>query len=190
MVYDRQRLGWWEFDLGANCFSEFKDSTGETKLYFGSALPDGKIYYFDSTLKSDNGVAFATNWKSPKFSFKNYAKSKVFIHCNLYFAKTVGTITYTVYVDGEVLVTDTVFIGNTGSAGIGVGSIGTFPIGVEAGNLSLADSGGGDFIQIPLSGVIGRNIQIQVEDNTSNKSWELNALQFSFKEITDLFQPS
>lgn len=190
MVYDRQRLGWWEWDLGANCFSEFKDSTGETKLYFGSALADGKIYYFDDTIKSDNGVAIATNWKSPKFSFKNYSKSKVFLHCNLYFAKTAGTITYTIYVDGELFTTDTVNIGNTGSAGIGQGMIGVETIGVEGGSLSLADSGGGDFIQIPLSGVIGRNLQLQVEDNTLDKSWELNSMQFSFKEITDLFQPT
>lgn len=190
MVYDRQRLGWWEFDLGANCFSEFKDSTGETKLYFGSSSADGKIYYFDSTLKADNGVAFATNWKSSKFSFKNYSKSKVFLHCNLYFAKTSGEITYTVYIDGETFTTDTVNIGNTGFSGTGIEKTGVGLTGVGGGSLSLADSGGGDFIQIPLSGTIGRNIQIQVEDNTINKSWELNAMQFSYKEITDLYQPS
>lgn len=189
MVYDRQRLGWWEWNIGANCFSEFKDSTGETKLYFGSSAADGKIYYFDPNLKADNGSAFTTNWKSPKFSFKNYAKSKVFLNCLLYFAKTAGTITWTVYIDGELFDTDTVDIGNTGSSGMGIEDMGVEEMGVGGGSLDIADSGGGDFIQIPLSGAIGRNIQVQVEDNTSNKSWELNAIQFSFKEITDLFQP-
>jgi len=190
MIYDRQRLGWWEWSLGASCFSEYKDTNGETKLYFGSAEADGKIYYFDPTLKADNGVAFNTNWKSPKFSFKDVSQSKVFLNAILYFAKTAGTITYTVYIDGELYTTDTVDVGNTGSSGIGQGMIGVEMIGVGSGSLSLADSGGGDFIQIPLSGAIGRNIQIQVEDNTTDKSWEMNALVFQFKKITPLFQPN
>ena len=188
MVYDRQRLGWWEWDIGANCFSEFKDSTGETKLYFGSSAADGKIYYFDQNLKSDNAVAIATNWKSPKYSFKDVSQSKIFLNVLLYFAKTSGTITYTVYVDGEVVTTDTANVGNTGSAGIGQGAIGTFPIGVESGSLEIADSGGGDFIQIPVNAE-GRNIQVQIEDNTTDKSFELNSLIFQFKKINAMYQP-
>lgn len=188
MVYDRQRLGWWEWDLGANCFSEFKDSNGETKLYFGSSSADGKIYYFDGNLKADNGVAFDTNWKSPKFSFKDYSQSKIFLNVILYFAKRAGTITYSVYVDGELATTDTVMVGNTGSAGIGQGSIGVPVLGVESGSLEIADSGGGDFIQIPINQE-GRNIQVQIEDNTSTQSWELNALQFQFKKINPMYQP-
>lgn len=188
MVYDRQRLGWWEWDLGANCFSEFKDSTGETKLYFGSSSADGKVYYFDDTLKADNGSAFSTSWKSPKLSFKDYSQSKVFLNVLLYFAKRAGTITYTVYVDGVLTATDTVPIGNTGSAGIGQGSIGTFPIGVEAGSLELSDSGGGDFILIPIN-TEGRNIQVQIADSTSTQSWELNAETFQFKKINQMYQP-
>jgi len=190
MVYDRQRLGWWEWDLGANCFSEYKDTNGDTKLYFGSSAADGKIYYFDQTLKADNGVSFTTNWKSPKFSFKNYAQSKYFLNVLLYFAKTAGTITYSVYVDGKLIKTNTVPIGNTGSAGIGQGSIGVEMIGVGSGSLELADSGGGDFVKIPVNKT-GRNIQIQVEDNTSTQSWELNSIEMQIgKKINNLYQPS
>ena len=188
MVYDRQRLGWWEWSIGANCFSEFKDSTGETKLYFGSSEADGKIYYFDQNIKSDNGVAIATNWKSPKYSFKDVSQSKIFLNVLLYFAKTAGTITYTVYVDGETVATDTVNVGNTGSAGMGNTPIGVLPIGVPGGSLEIADSGGGDFIQIPVNAE-GRNIQVQIEDNTTNKSWEMNALIFQFKKINSMYQP-
>lgn len=188
MVYDRQRLGWWEWDIAANCFSEFKDSTGTTKLYFGSSAADGKIYYFDDTLTSDNGVSIPTNWKSPKLAFKNYAQSKFFLNVLLYFAKTAGNITYTVYVDGVNVATNTVLIGNEGAAGIGIGSIGTEVLGVEGGSLELADSGGGDFIKIPIN-KIGRNIQVQIEDNTITKSWELNAMEFQFKKLNNLFQP-
>ena len=57
LVYDRQRLGWWEWQIagsdgsyiGANCFAEWKNTNGETKLYFGSPI-DGNIYYFDQTI--------------------------------------------------------------------------------------------------------------------------------------------
>lgn len=188
MVYDRQRLGWWEWDLGANCFSEFKDSNGETKLYFGSSAADGKIYYFDENLQADNGAAYATNWKSPKLSFKDYSQMKFFMNVLLYFAKTAGTITYSVYVDGVLAKTDTVNIGNTGTAGEGGGSIGVPIIGVGSGSLNLADSGGGDFLKIPIN-KLGRNIQIQVEDTTTDKSWELNALVIQMKKLNTLYQP-
>lgn len=189
MVYDRQRLGWWEWALGANCLSEFKDSTGETKLYFGSSSADGKIYYFDDNLNADNGIAFDTNWKSPKFSFKDYSQSKIFLNVLLYFAKTAGTITYTIYVDGETVVTNTVQVGNTGTAGMGGGKLGTGILGVGTGSLELADSGGGDFIQIPVNAE-GRNIQVQIEDNTATQSWELNAMIFQFKKINPMYQPT
>lgn len=188
MVYDRQRLGWWEWGVGAGCFSEFKDSTGETKLYFGSSAADGKIYYFDPTLKSDNGVSIPTNWKSPKFSFKNYTQSKYFLNALLYFAKVAGTITYSVYVDGLLVKTDTVAVGNTGAAGIGIESIGVPILGVEGGSLELADTGGADIVRIPINKT-GRNVQIQIEDNTTNQSWELNSIEVQMKKLSPLFQP-
>lgn len=188
LVYDRQRLGWWEWDLGANCFSEYKDSNGETKLYFGSSASDGKIYYFDESLKADNSAAFATTFKTAKLSFKDYSQMKFFMTVLLYLGKAAGTITHTVYVDGIAVKTDTVMIGNTGSAGIGQGKIGTFSIGVEAGSLELADTGGGDFLKIPIN-KLGRNIQIQIEDNTSDKTWELNAIVVQFKKLNQLYQP-
>lgn len=187
MVYDRQRLGWWEWNVGASCFSEFKDSTGETKLYFGSPT-DGSIYYFDETAKADDGASFPTLWRSAKLSFGDYSQSKVYLNIILYFAKASGEITYTIFVDGQSVATNTEKIGNEGWAGIGIGTIGTEIIGVGSGSLSLADSGGGDFIRIPIN-KIGRNIQIQIEDNTSSKTWQLNAIVAQFKKINPLYQP-
>lgn len=187
MVYDRQRLGWWEWKIGASCFCEYKNISGETKLYFGSEI-DGSIYYFDQTAKSDNGVSFPTLWRSPKYSFKDYSQSKVFLNVLLYFAKTSGLITYTIFIDGETSSTDTIKIGNTGYAGMGIDTMGVEKLGVGGGSLELSDSGGGDFVKIPVN-KIGRNIQIQIEDNTSDKSWQLNALVFQFKKINELYQP-
>lgn len=188
LVYDRQRLGWWEWSVGAGCFSEFKDSTGETKLYFGSSAADGKIYYFDQTAKSDNGVSIQTNWKSPKFSFKNYTQSKYFLTALLYFARVSGMITYSVYVDGILAKTDTVPVGNTGSSGMGIEDIGVEEMGVGGGSLELADTGGADIIRIPINKT-GRNVQIQIEDNTTTQSWELNSIEVQFKKLSPLFQP-
>jgi hypothetical protein len=181
MVYDRQRLGWWEWDLGASCFCEYKDTNGATKLYFGSST-DGAIYYFDDTAKSDSGSAILTTWRSAKLSFKDVSQSKVFLNVLLYMGKTAGTLTYTVYVDGEMTVTDTVKVGNEGTAGIGIATMGMDIMGVGGGSLELADSGGGDFIQIPIN-AIGRNIQIELSDNTSNQSWELNSIIVQLKKI-------
>jgi hypothetical protein len=187
MVYDRQRLGWWEWDLGASCFCEYKDTNGATKLYFGSST-DGAIYYFDDTAKSDSGSAILTTWRSAKLSFKDVSQSKVFLNVLLYMGKTAGTLTYTVYVDGEMTVTDTVKVGNEGTAGIGIATMGMDIMGVGGGSLELADSGGGDFIQIPIN-AIGRNIQIELSDNTNNQSWELNAIVVQLKKINAMYQP-
>jgi hypothetical protein len=186
MVYDRQRLGWWEFNIGANCFSEFKDSNGYTKLYFGDST--GNIYYFDAGVKSDNSSAILTQWKTGKLGFGNYAQSKFFLQTVLYFGKTPGNVTINVYIDDKLAKTVPKKIGNTGTAGIGNSSIGTYIFGVEGGSLTIADKGGGDFVPIPIN-KIGRNLQIEVTDNTSDKGWELNAYEVMYTELDNMFQP-
>ena len=195
-IYDRQRLGWWEFQIaingvftGANCFAEFKDSTGQTKLYFGSPV-DGSIYFFDPALKQDYGYAIVTNWRSKKFDFGNYAQMKFFLDCELYFGKTPGTPTINVYVDNALVAPKTINIGASGFAGEGIGMIGVEKIGVGDGSLDVSDTGGGDFVRIPL-GVSGRNVQIEIidEDLTGTKSWELNSLTFNYKPLSSLYQP-
>lgn len=188
MVYDRQRLGWWEWALGANCFSEYKDSDGDTKLYFGSST-DGSIYYFDETAKADDSLTIPTNWKSSKLSFGDYAQTKFFIQALLYVGKAPGEITWTLYTDGRLAKTGTVMIGATGAAGIGIESIGVPLIGVEGGSLDIDDTGGGDLIRIPINRQ-ARNIQIQIEDNNGNKSWELNAVYAQFAPLNTLYQPN
>ena len=198
LVYDRQRLGWWEFQVadssgnmtGANCFTEYKDSNGQTRLYFGSAT-DGSIYYFDDTIKQDDGWTIITDWRSKKFEFGDYSQMKFFLEVLLYFGKMSGTPTINVYIDGTLSKTVTTHIGNTGHAGMGIGEIGTESIGVGGGSISIADSGGGDFVKIPVN-AMGRNIQIEItdEDLTGTKSWELNALHFHFKPLSIAYQPN
>jgi hypothetical protein len=197
MVYDRQRLGWWEFQVsdasgtltGANCFSEYKDTNGQTRLYFGSAT-DGSIYYFDDTVKQDSGWTIITDWKSKCFEFGDYSQEKFFLEVLPYFGKMAGNPTINVYIDGQLVKSESVFIGNTGYAGIGIDSIGVSMIGVEGGSLDIADTGGGDFVKIAI-GQKGRNIQVEIsdEDLTGQKGWELNALTFHYNPQNPLFQP-
>jgi hypothetical protein len=188
MVYDRQRLGWWEWYIGANCFSEYKNSSGDTKLYFGSST-DGSIYYFDDTVKADDSLTIPTTWKSSKLSFGDYAQMKFFVEALLYVGKTPGEITWTVYADGQLVKTGTEMIGATGSAGIGIESIGVPVLGVEGGSLDIDDTGGGDLIKIPINRQ-ARNIQIQIEDNNGTKSWELNAIFAHYAPLNNLYQPN
>jgi len=197
LVYDRQRLGWWEFQvaggtgtyIGANCFCEWKNPSGETKLYFGSPV-DGKIYYFDEDIKKDPGYNISTSFVSKKYGIeKNLSQVKFFLDAELYFGKTAGDVTITIKIDGEVAETLDILIGNTGAAGIGIGAIGTPTIGVGAGSLSLADSGGGDWVKIPINKQ-GRNIEITITDTTSTKSWELNAIVAHYKPLNELYQPN
>lgn len=188
MVYDRQRLGWWEWTLDVNCFSEYKNAGGETFLYFGSS-EDGSIYYFDDTAKSDDIYTIPTTWKSAMFSFGDASQMKFFLKVLLYVGKTPGNIDISVYIDGQLNSVTPKTLGNTGGAGIGVGLTGTYLTGVEGGSISIDDTGGGDFIEIPVT-AMGRNIQVMVEDNTADKSWELNGIVIQQKPLSNLFQPN
>lgn len=197
LVYDRQRLGWWEFQItddngnaiGASCFCEYKDSDGYSKMYFGSPT-DGSIYYFDSTAKSDPGFTIVTSLKTKKYGIeKDLSQVKFFLDCEIYFGKTAGEVSISVYIDGDLIATRNVLIGNTGIAGIGIGAIGTEKIGVDSGSLSLTDSGGGDWVKIPLN-KNGRNVQVQISDNTDTKSWELNGIIIHHKPLNPLYQPN
>ena len=196
-VYDRQRLGWWEFQIaingtftGANCFSEFKNSSGEKKLYFGSGV-DGSIYYFDEAVKQDAGYAVLTQYKTPKLSFGDYSQEKFFLDMLIYFGKTPGLVTVNVYIDSTLAATQTVQIGTTGTSGTGIEKTGVGKTGVGGGSLTPADSGGGDFVRIPL-GITGRNIQVEItdEDTTGNRSWEVNAMHYHYKPLSPLYQPN
>jgi hypothetical protein len=195
LVYDRQRLGWWQFQYalagvygGANCFSEYKDSDGQTRLYFGSSV-DGSIYYFDSTIKQDSGYVINAAWKSAAISFKELNQEKFFLDCNVLLGKQSCNPTINVYVDGELADTKTPVIGNTGIAGIGVGMIGVETLGVGDGSLDIADVGGGQWVRIPI-GKIGRNVQVEIidEDPTGTKTFELNAMNFNYKPLASLYQ--
>lgn len=197
LVYDRQRLGWWEFQVsdssgnltGANCFSEYKNTSGETKLYFGSAT-DGSIYYFDDTIKQDAGWSIITQFKGANMSFGDYSQEKFFQQALLYFGKTPGTPTINVYIDNTLAASKTVSVGTSGTAGEGNEMIGVGMIGVGGGSLDIVDSGGGDFIKIPLN-KMGRCIQFEIEeeDLTGTKSWELNAIHVHFKPLNAAYQP-
>jgi hypothetical protein len=197
MVYDRQRLGWWEFQVsdasgnltGANCFTEFKNSAGQTSIYFGSAT-DGCIYYFDDSVKQDAGWSVITTWQSKKFEFGDYSQVKFFMEVELYFGKSASSPTINVYIDGVLAKTWTGQIGNTGAAGVGIESVGVPIVGVEGGSMDIADSGGGDWVKIPLN-AMGRNVQIEVteEDLTGTRDWELNALAFHYKPLSVMYQP-
>ena len=197
MVYDRQRLGWWEFQVsdasgnltGANCFSEFKDANGYTKLYFGSAT-DGSIYYFDDTIKQDAGWSIITEYNGPKMSIGDYSVEKFFLKVLLYFGKAPSNPTINIYVDGTLAGSTTVQVGGSGSAGIGAGKVGTYTVGVEGGSLSVTDTGGGEFVEIAI-GATGRNIQfeIQEEDLTGTRGWELNAVYVHYKPLPPIYQP-
>jgi len=197
LVYDRQRLGWWEFQvaddsgnyIGSSCFTEWKNTTGETKLYWGSPT-DGSVYYFDSTVKQDPGYQISSSYKTKKFGLeKEFSQTKFLLDTILYFGRTPGEVTVTVYIDGKAAKTKTISIGATGSAGIGIGKIGVEKIGVGSGSLITSDTGGGDFVKIPLN-KIGRNVQVEITDTSGTKSWELNAIDFNYKTLSNLYQPN
>ncbi len=171
LVYDRQRLSWWEWDLGAACFTEFKDSDGYSRLYFGSST-DGKVYYFDETALTDNETEIETDFKTGKWSFKDYVQQKFFHHLVLYFNKQRGYVTINVYVDGDLHYSEDITLGAGTSYGIGVECIGVDQIGVSGPESVTTNP---DKVKIPVN-KMGASIQVQVTDS-DDTNWELNAIE-------------
>lgn len=187
MVYDRQRAGWWQFDLGASCFCEYKNTAGTSYLYFGSPS-DAKIYYFNSAVKSDNGVAIDTVWNGPKYTFDDLTQSKFFLEVVFYVGNVTGTVTFSVSIDGTLVNTKTVSIGSDGTGGIGIESIGTYAIGVEGG-ADATDTGGSGIVKLAIN-KMGRNVQVKIAESSTTKGWELNGLDIAFVKINKLYQPN
>lgn len=196
LVYDRQRLGWWEFQIanssgnyiGASCFSEWKNTVGKTNLYFGSPT-DGSIYYFDNTAKQDSGWTINSSLKSKQYALeKTYSQVKFFLKILIYVGAEPADITFNIYIDGKIVKTKSITIGNTGSAGIGIGAIGTPLIGVGGGTVSTSGTGG-DFVDIPINKK-GRDIQIQITDASGKKGWEINSFIFIYKPLNPIYQPN
>lgn len=109
----------------------------------------------------------------------------------VYFGKTPGLVTINVYIDDTLAATEQVQIGATGTSGTGIEKTGVGKTGVGGGSLTPADSGGGDFVRIPL-GITGRNIQVEItdEDTTGNRSWEVNSMHYHYKPLSPLYQPN
>ncbi len=186
MLYDRQRLSFWEWHLNANCFASYKNTSGETHLHYGSST-DGKIYYFDETATLDDGVIMESVWKSPRYVLGDYFQEKFFLQALLYFGSTPGIVTIEVYIDGRLHKSKQVTLGDNGTSGIGVAALGTEVIGVGGGSL-YEDTGGGSVpIKIPTNKT-GRDIQIVVREETSG-SFELNAIEFLYKPLAKIYQP-
>lgn len=188
MCYDRQRSGWWLFDLGASCFCEYKNNLGVSYLYYGSPT-DGKVYYFDKNKKSDSGSIINTVWLSPKYTLKDYTQSKFFLETVLYMGNIQGSPTISVYVDGKIKNTKTVTIGATGFEGLGIDPIGMEMIGVGGGSANVDDVGGSVIIKLSVN-KMGRSIQLKIAESSSDKSWELNGIDISFVKINKLYQPN
>jgi len=185
IIYDRQRLSFWEWFLSANCFVSYKDSSGQTKLYFGSSK-DGSIYYFDDTLNTDGGVVAEALWKSPRYALKDYFQEKFFLQTLLYFGSTPGIVTIEINIDGKLHKSKTVTIGDSGASGIGVNALGTEVIGMGGGSLYEENAG-----SVPIKIAVnkaGRDIQIVIREETTG-SFELNAIEFFFKPLVKIYQP-
>ena len=187
MVYDKYRTGFWEYTLNANCFCEYKDDDGNERVYFGSST-DGSIYYFDDTAKNDDGVAFQTRWKSPKYSIADYTQSKFILKVLLYIGKKIGDFTVSAYVDDELVISKNVLVSNYLGSGIGVDQIGVGIIGVGSPVDTVYEQTGSDVVQLPIN-KMGRNIQLVIEDNNTNKSWELNNIDIALVKLNKYYQP-
>lgn len=192
MVYDRERTSWigpWTND--ANLFYTYYDSTGVDHLLYGSDDSPYVVEYKDS-YADDNGTAIATNLKTKKEDYGDWARFKNIKEVFTLFRNVQGTVNFNLRLqerNGQVTTAKSFSISPTaGSAGWGS---------YTWGNALWADSpvtgGATDVNEIyrhTKLNKVSRNIQAIITTNNRNDNYEFLALRSRARPLGLGFLPA
>ncbi len=181
------RFGSWVHwdDLSPNCFSEYTDTDGTQKLYFGSDTTGYVVEMFTDD-RNDNGVAIDVQWSTKAFNQKVWHIPKKYINPTLQFKD----ITRTAAIEGDIIIDGATITGNftinqqtTGGGGAGAYIPGIILLGTSAGETSPSEQSADTPVEIAYW-VRGRSIKFEFRSNTINARYKFLSLAF-FYEILE-----
>lgn len=183
------RFGAWVKWTGfeANCFSEYTDTVGVQKLYYGSD-DDGYVYEMFTDDRNDNGVAIDVQWSTKSFNQKVFNKYKLYYSPTFQFkdVSISGAIDGDIIIDGS-LVEASFAVNSQTAGGSGVGS-------AMPGVVLAGDSPGGTppvtfdrdtIVEVDISQKEARSIKYQFRSNTLNVHFKFLSLAHSYEILGD-----
>lgn len=187
-VLDTRFGAWVEWDgFEANCFTEYTDTAGTQKLYYGSD-DDGYVYEMFTDDRNDNGVAIDVEWATKSFNQKVFHKFKLYYSPTFQFkdVSVSGAVEGDIILDGSIV--EASFSVNSQTAGgSGVGAVmpgvilpGDSPSGTEPVAL-LRDT----IVEIDISQKEARSIKYEFRSNTLNARYKFLSLSHSYEVLGD-----
>ena len=192
MTYDRERMAWmgpWTRD--SNVFEVYYDSDGNQKFLYG-ADDSPNVYEYSSNFDNDDGTAIATQLRTKKDDFGDWARFKNIKEVFTLFRNVQGTVNVDVRIqqrDGQVTTSKSFNVSTTSSSS-GWGSS-------QWGDHQWADSeehgGASDVNEIYrwLSlNKAARNIQLIIKTTNANDQYEFLSATIRAKPLGMGFLPS
>lgn len=187
-ILDTRFGAWVKWDgFEANCFSEYTDTTGSQKLYYGSD-DDGYVYEMFTDDRNDNGTAIDVEWSTKSFNQKVFHKFKLYYSPTFQFkdVSISGAVEGDIIIDGS-LVEATFSVNSQTSGGSGTGS-------AMPGVLLPGDSPGGTppvaltrdtIVEVDVSQKEARSIKYQFRSSTLNARFKFLSLAHSYEVLGD-----
>lgn len=187
-ILDTRFGAWVKWDgFEANCFTEYTDTEGTQKLYYGSD-DDGYVYEMFTDDRNDNGTALDVEWSTKSFNQKVFNKFKLYYSPTFQFkdVSISGAVEGDIIIDGS-LVEASFSVSSQTAGGSGVGAV--FP-----GVLLPGDSPGGTapvaltqdtIVEVDISQKEARSIKYQFRSSTLNARFKFLSLAHSFEVLGD-----
>ena len=99
-VYDRERLAWYEWDFGVNCWAVYYEGGTDRKLLYGE---ESSGYTSQMTGEDDFGSAFTSTIKTKQVDLDKWELYKRWKHLVFHFRNISGTMNVKIWVDGTTV---------------------------------------------------------------------------------------
>lgn len=99
-IYDRERLAWYEWNFGANCWLVYYDSDKEIHLLYGE---EASGYTTEMTGSTDFGSGFTTTVKTKQVDLDRFELYKRFKNLVFHFRNISGSLSVKIWVDGTTV---------------------------------------------------------------------------------------
>lgn len=180
LVYDRERLAWYEWtNIQANCWTQYTESTGEYKVLYGD---DNSGYVKEILTGSDDfGSAIRASVKLRGESFGTLTQYKKLKDLSVVLRQPTGTVNLSVVVDG----TTTAYTANAGtvtpSINWGHYLMSAFLLGESYGTGSVTSSDDLVLRTKKNIGVLGKSFMLTMDNGSSGSQFILLENQFTAK---------
>lgn len=155
----------------ASCSALVRKAVGDHKVYTGG-WSDGYVWEIETTAQSDNGAAYASGFKTPRFHLGNPRKTKHFdVGWIVTSAKGDYNLLVDIWVDGVYVGQETVSLAGNDAV------YGTAVYGTDV-------YGGSELIEVPFPiGKQGKRLELNVFNNNVGEDFFVTLIMVDFRDL-------